>query len=130
MKKHFTLLVVTLLLSCSSLLGQSMSNNDLISINDSFVISLNQKANTEVASQYQLDISSLDFQSANELEQFCQNSTGKLHQFEGDFASKTITIALNTTEVNRQRIKTAGINKYFLSVSKKLRSAYDNLKSN
>jgi len=129
MKKHLTLLVVTLLLSCSSLLAQS-ANNDLISIDDNFVISLDQKANTEVATQYQLDISSLKFQSANELEQFCQNSAGKLHQFEGDFATKTVTITFNTSEVNRRGIKAAGINKYFLAISRNLRSAHDNLKSN
>ena len=130
MKKHFTLLVVTLLLSCSSLLAQNVNNNDLISIDDNFVISLNQNSNTEVASQYQLDVSSLNFQSANELEQFCQNSAGKLHQFEGDFANKTITIALNTSEVNRRGIKAAGFNKYFLAMSRKIKSAHDNLKSN
>ncbi len=130
MKKHFTLLVVTLLLSCSSLLAQNTNNNDPISIDDNFVISLNQKANADVATQYQLDVSSLNFQSAAELALFCQNATGNLHHFEGDFASKTITIALNTAEVNRQRIKTAGINKYFLSVSRKLRGTYENLKSN
>ncbi|MBL4662752.1 MAG: hypothetical protein JKY22_04160 [Flavobacteriaceae bacterium] len=129
MKKHFTFLVVTVLLSASSLLAQS-TNNHLISIDDNFVISLNQTGDTAIAQQYELDISSLDFKSAKELEQFCQNSAGKLHQFKGDFVNKTITIALNTSEVNRRGIKAAGINKYFLSTSRDLRSAYDNLKNN
>lgn len=130
MKKHFTLLVVTLLLSCSSLLAQNANNNDLISIDDNFVISLNQTDDTAVEKQYQLDISSLDFKSAKELEHFCKISSGGLHQLRGDFTNETITIAFDTKEVDRQGIKAAGINKYFLDVSRKLKSAYDNLKSN
>ena len=128
MKKILLLSIITLFFS-SGIIAQDFSKNNLLSIDDNFIITLNQENNLSVEKSYLLDISSLNFQSQEELTLFCENASGEFHIFEGDFKDKKINIIFNTKKLHKRGIKTRGINKYFLSISNRLKSQYNNINS-
>lgn len=120
MKKHFTMLVVTLLLSCSSLLAQNTNINDLISIDGNFVISLNQTEDTAIAQHYELDISSLDFKSATDLAQFCETFSLDLHTLTGNFNNQTILVQFDQEKINKRELTIDDVNQYFNRMSNRM----------
>ncbi len=130
MRTYYFLIVVLLCFTGTGVYAQSNTSGDLASMDNQFIISLNQANDAVVAEQYQLDITSLDFQSAEELKQFCDRTSGGLHQFRGNFASKTLTLSFNTADLQKMGMNTKQVNGYLKDVSRKLQSAYNDIKAN
>ncbi|MEM7185082.1 MAG: hypothetical protein AAF466_00380 [Bacteroidota bacterium] len=130
MKTYYFLLVALLTLMGTGMQAQNNAAGDLASMDSQFIISLHQENEAVVAEKYQLDITSLDFQSAEELNQFCDRTSGGLHQFSGNFASKTLTLSFNTSDLQKMGMNTKQVNSYLKDVSRKLQSAYNDIKTN
>ncbi|KAB8155832.1 hypothetical protein EZY14_001075 [Kordia sp. TARA_039_SRF] len=129
MKKSIHLTAIMLLLMSFSLQAQKAEDSNKISINDQFVISLQEKSIDQVSDYYEIDFSEFNFASEKDMKQFCEFSSGGFHTFKANFDAKIIEVHFNTEMLGKSNMTIASLNQYLVDVSRKLKSTYNAIKS-
>ena len=86
-------------------------------------------AKGEILDQYKIDVSHLNFESAEQMEQFCRQLIGNLQYFKPDFANQSIYLILRKADVAKFNWTIDTWNNHFAELSDKYTRVYNALVS-
>ncbi len=128
--RYFKILVMLLMLSPFTLnlnaqAAAQADNSNYLQLNTSFKIVLNESA--EVNETYILDVSKLSFQNSEQLQNFCEIFSSRLHSLSADYSSRKITMNLNKDFLEGNNMSIADVNAHFDSLSARMVYIYNKI---
>lgn len=106
--------------------GAEISKTEnVIQLNSSFEILLDER--DEIKEIYTLDISSLSFQTEEQLEAFCKLFSMSFHSMTGNFSSKEITMRIDKDYLANNEIGITDINEHFEMITARMVFIHNNL---